>query len=236
MGRSGLQIVFFDAAFTVIEPWPGVGAVYAREARRFGVEADPAALDNGFIAAWKAARSGHSPLPYGRDAAEARVFWRRVVAGSFAGAGAEMPGGDYFDAVFDLFGTGACWRTYPDVAEAVGRVRAAGLRTGLLSNFDARLHGILDDLRLRPLFDCVVISCDALVEKPDPAIFHHAMERARVAVAHEAALIGDSPSEDIAGAAAAGWHSALVDRHGRHSDGHPGAARGLVAAVEGLLA
>jgi len=43
--RIPCRAVFFDATGTLFHPYPSVGAVYARVARRFGIDADAEALD-----------------------------------------------------------------------------------------------------------------------------------------------------------------------------------------------
>jgi epoxide hydrolase-like predicted phosphatase len=65
----------------------------------------------------------------------------------------------------------------PDAAmiEAVAAFRAAGVRTGLLSNSWGR--GRYDRTIFARLFDCVVISGDEGIRKPDPAIYDIATQR-----------------------------------------------------------
>ena len=49
-----IEIISLDAGGTMIEPFPSVGAVYARVAReRFNHDPRPALLDQRFRAAWK---------------------------------------------------------------------------------------------------------------------------------------------------------------------------------------
>jgi FMN phosphatase YigB (HAD superfamily) len=54
------------------------------------------------------------------------------------------------------------------------------------------------------------------LEKPDPAIFRAALERAGVTPA-EAIHVGDSPSADVHGAHAAGIRPILLDRRRRYT-------------------
>ena len=66
-------------------------------------------------------------------------------------------------------------------------------------------------------FDTAVISGVEGIEKPDPAIYRLAAERAGVAPAY-AAHVGDSPAMDMEPAAAVGMHPVLLDRAGRYPD------------------
>ena len=77
-------------------------------------------------------------------------------------------------------------------------------RVGIVSN--NLLDEQLDKLRvcgLEGLIETVVVSEEVGVSKPDPAIFHVALERLQCS-AEEAVMVGDSWAADIAGARAAG--------------------------------
>ncbi len=62
-------------------------------------------------------------------------------------------------------------------------------------------------------FRHVVVSEEVGLLKPDPAIFAHAIAPLG-ALPHAALHIGDTRSQDIAGARAAGWQSAWINRSG----------------------
>ena len=66
-------------------------------------------------------------------------------------------------------------------------------------------------------FRHVVVSEEVGLVKPDPAIFAHAIAPLG-ALPHAALHIGDMRSQDIAGARAAGWQSAWVNRAGRPAE------------------
>jgi HAD superfamily hydrolase (TIGR01509 family) len=89
----------------------------------------------------------------------------------------------------------------PGAVEALERLHGR-VRLAVVANWDHSLHEQLDRLGLTRLFDVVVTSADAGAAKPDPAIFHFALERLRVEPA--AALhVGDEPADEE-GARAAG--------------------------------
>ena len=122
-------------------------------------------------------------------------------------------------------------RVFPELPEAVARARAAGCRVGVLSNFSYLLPMILDDLEIGELFDFVVHSAGVGFEKPHPHIFHAALQEADVAP-HQAALIGDTYGEDVAGATAAGMIAVFLDRAGDSTLKHGLVAGNLLDAVE----
>jgi putative hydrolase of the HAD superfamily len=102
---------------------------------------------------------------------------------------------------------------YPDAAPALRRLRAAGIRLVVVSNWDVSLHERLAETGLAALVDGAVASAQAGVAKPDRRIFEIALARAGVA-AHEAWHAGDSVEADVAGARAAGVRPLLVARDG----------------------
>jgi putative hydrolase of the HAD superfamily len=118
----------------------------------------------------------------------------------------------------------------PDVLPALDAMAGAGLRLGVVSNWDCGLAEVLDGLGVGERFDAVAASAVVGAGKPDPAIFRHALEA--LGVAPEAALhCGDLPAYDCAGAAAAGVRAVLIDRSG----GHAGAACPTIATLPDLV-
>lgn len=87
----------------------------------------------------------------------------------------------------------------------------------LVSNFDhpPYVWRLLARLGLTDLFDYVVISGEVGIEKPDPRIFHMALD-ALGCSPQEAVFVGDSLEADIAGSMAVGCRPVLIDRRGRH--------------------
>ncbi|MGC3988525.1 MAG: HAD-IA family hydrolase, partial [Chthoniobacteraceae bacterium] len=110
----------------------------------------------------------------------------------------------YFERVYEEFADPAIWAVYPDTVPALAAL-AGSHRLGVISNFDGRLHRILEGLELTKYFEHVIISSEVGVDKPQPRIFQIALERFGV-VAEQALHVGDSPVHDWEGAAAVGMH------------------------------
>jgi putative hydrolase of the HAD superfamily len=90
-----------------------------------------------------------------------------------------------------------------DGAEAaLDRLRAAGLTLVCVANWDIGLHEHLRRLGVHERFAVVVTSAEAGAEKPDPAIFHHAL--GLVGVRPDRALHIGNEDADREGARAAG--------------------------------
>lgn len=105
------------------------------------------------------------------------------------------------------------FRPAADAGPALAGLRELGLTLVCVSNWDISLAEVLERCGLRGAFDGVVSSAAAGARKPDPAIFAVALELAGCLPA-EALHVGDTPTEDAAGAAAAGIPSLLLDRDG----------------------
>jgi dihydrofolate synthase/folylpolyglutamate synthase len=198
---SGIRAVTFDVGGTLIEPWPSVGRVYAQVAARHGVEVAAEALDRQFALAWAARKNFSHRL----------CDWSELVRQTFAGLTTAPPSASLFGALYSHFATAAAWRIFDDVAPCLQELKRRGLKLGIISNWDDRLRPLLGELQLDHYFDSIVISGPAGPQKPEPKIFQAAA--AQLHIPAEAILhIGDSASEDVAGARAAGLRALLLTR------------------------
>ena len=103
--------------------------------------------------------------------------------------------------------------------EALARLRNAGLRLGIVSNSDGRVEQALAAAGLRQYFDVVIDSSIFGTEKPDPAIFHAALDALGVAP-EDALYVGDLYEVDVVGARAAGMEAVLLTS-GEAQPAHP---------------
>ena len=82
-----------------------------------------------------------------------------------------------------------------------------GLKLGLITNGSVRMQSRkLQCLALAPMFDTILISDAEGIGKPDPRIFHRALERLNTSPARSV-VVGDHPEVDVAGARAAGMQT-----------------------------
>jgi len=103
------------------------------------------------------------------------------------------------------------WRRADQTTAPVLReLKRRGFALGIVSNSDGRIENAFAQAGLAEHFDFFIDSFIVGVEKPDPAIFRFALERARVAP-HEAAYVGDLYGVDVTGARAAGLLPILYD-------------------------
>ncbi len=162
-----------------------------------------------------------------------RRFWGSVYDGVLERAG--VPAADDLgDALYETFTSLATYRLFPDVLEALAALRDRGHRLGVVSNFEAWLPELLGHLEVRDLFEVRVISGIEGVEKPDPAIFELALERAGVR-AVDATYVGDVPAFDVDPPRGLGMHAVLLDRRGRYPE-HAGPRIGDLRMLPSILA
>ncbi|MEA2363479.1 MAG: putative hydrolase of the superfamily [Thermoleophilaceae bacterium] len=143
-----------------------------------------------------------------RDQPQARELVRRLETGSLSEDGfgerfGELLGiADRAGLVNRMFGA---LREDERMLGAVRRARAAGIRTGLVSN--SMGAGRYDRATFPELFDGVVISGDVGMHKPQPEIFLLGAERA--GVAPEECVFVDDLRENCDGAEAVGMTAVL---------------------------
>jgi HAD superfamily hydrolase (TIGR01662 family) len=110
------------------------------------------------------------------------------------------------------------FEVYEDVQPALEALRAAGLKIGLVSN---SARDVLDFARHHALeIDAGISSFYHGKTKPHPSIFTAVLDLLEVEPG-EAAMVGDTFEDDIAGALAVGMHAVLVDRLGLNEDYEP---------------
>jgi putative hydrolase of the HAD superfamily len=212
------RAVFFDAGETLLAPHPSFGelfvAVLAEHGCTVGIEqVDEARVAVGATFDDLAAGAGLTTWSTSRSLS--RRFWGLVYGNILERLGVEA-GGNLVEGLYERFSRFDSYRLFDDVLPTIGAIRDAGVAVGLISNFEEWLEEMLTAWKVTTLFEPIVISGREGIEKPDPAIFRLAVERAGVAPG-EAVYVGDHPRIDAAAAEAVGMASILIDRRGHHA-------------------
>lgn len=129
------------------------------------------------------------------------------------------------------------WSIYADALPALRRVRAAGMRSAILSNHVPELPTLVRELCLGAEVEAVFTSAASGFEKPHPLAFALALQELGCEP-HRAWMVGDNPVADLEGARAAGMAAVLV-RAGEPAAGRGDGglrAAGLLEASELILA
>jgi putative hydrolase of the HAD superfamily len=210
MARADLKAVLFDVDFTLARPGPELGPEgYVRAGARHGLVLDPA-LHHAAREQARAEVQQHPELEHDEEIWIA--YTERIVTGM---------GGDPRRARACALEIEQAWERsenfdlYEDVLPVLDELRGAGLKLGLVSNGARDLAEFVRHHRLD--VDVAVASRYHGKVKPDPTIFQKALDRLGVSAA-EAAMVGDQPEDDIAGARAVGIRAFLLDREDRHPE------------------
>jgi putative hydrolase of the HAD superfamily len=214
------EMIFFDAAGTLLTVAEGVGSSYSRIAAEHGVHAEPALVKEGFYKAWKALPDPLHP-PGKPPADDDRSWWRGLVDYVFHHALGFAPEQERMDAAFDAlyahFAKPEAWMLYDDTLPALERLQDR-VRMLVLSNFDLRLPPLLGAFGLSRFFETCIISSQVGASKPHERMFEAALQYAELAP--ELCLhVGDDELADVQGSTAVGipcWHvkrpgASLVD-------------------------
>jgi putative hydrolase of the HAD superfamily len=204
-----LRAVVFDVDFTIAKPGPDLGPEgYRRLGERFGLSLDPARYDDARAAAI-AELKRHPELDHDEEIWV--LFTERIVqgmggSGDTHGCAVEMTRAWEHAHHFEL---------YEDALPTLDDLRRRGLKLGLLSNTSRDLPAFVAHHGLD--VDAVLTSHAHGKTKPHETIFRAMLERLEVAP-EEAAMVGDQPEDDIAGARAVGMRAVLLDRDGRYPE------------------
>jgi len=149
-------------------------------------------------------------------------WWCEVISRTAVGAGAdpqivERHLGAIVPSLMKRFSSREGYRLFDDTFETLRKFRAMGVRTGLITNADARIVAVLEDLGVTEYLSPVLVSETERVEKPSISIFLAACIRGRVTQV-ETLHVGDDLKSDYLGAENAGLHALLLRRTGAEGD------------------
>jgi len=202
-----LRAVLFDVDFTLVKPGPDLGPEgYRALGRRFGLDLDPARYADARAAAVEAVER-HPELDHDEEVWV--LFTERIIRGM--GGSSERA----YECAVEMtraWEHAENFELYEDTLPVLAALRGHGLKLGLVSNTGRDLAAFIVHHALD--VDAAVGSGAHGKTKPHPAIFLSALEQVG-ASPEEAAMVGDSPDDDIAGARALGMQAFLVDREGR---------------------
>ena len=208
---TDLRAVLFDVDFTIARPGPELGPEgYRRLGARFGLELDPARYRDAREKAVEGIKR-HPELEHDEEIWVA--FTERIIRGM---------GGDADSAYECAVEMTRAWEhaehfeLFDDALPVLDELRGKGLKLGLVSNTGRNLDEFVAHHHLE--VDAALGSGAFGRTKPHPTIFRAVLERLEVEPS-AAAMVGDSPEDDVEGARAAGIERAfLLDREDRYPE------------------
>lgn len=211
------KVIFLDAVGTLFGVKESVGQVYHDLAREVGVVASVEALDRAFYKSFKAATSMAFPDAPKTDIPHLEfLWWQKIAVQTFERAQVLEQFEDFesfFETVYQHFATAVPWVVYEDTAAALERWKKKGIELGIISNFDSRIYTVLESLGFQDAFDTITISTEVGAAKPDSRVFETALHK-HDCLAAQAWHVGDSYTEDVRGAEAAGMKGIWLKRSG----------------------
>jgi putative hydrolase of the HAD superfamily len=214
--------IFFDAANTLLYPFPSVGEIYAQVAARYGVTTTGAAVQGAFRHAWRSTvtLAQHDPVRYGVGEPDGRRFWHTLVHATFTQLAVPEDFDAFFDELYWLFAQPTVWRLFPECLAVLQQLRHQDYIVGVISNWDIRLLDLLQGLGLMQYVQHVSISAVVGWEKPHGEIFRHATDAVTVKPVR-ALHIGDNFEADVQGAQRAGLQPLWLQREGTTPTEYP---------------
>lgn len=209
------RAVFFDAGETLVHPAPTFPDLFARIVTQEGYPRDAETIREGLTmisgAFIRAARENEL---WTTSPERSRRFWTAVYD-HFLNV-LEIPTTNGLtDVLYTAFTDLDNYAAFDDVGPVLEELHEGGTELGIISNYEPWLEELLAKLGLTERFPVRVISGLEGVEKPDPAIFRLALDRAGFAP-QETAYVGDAPDFDVTPAAELGMFPVLIDRRARH--------------------
>lgn len=206
-----LRAVLLDVDFTLFRPGPELGPEgYVRFGARHELVLDPGLYETARLAAI-ADLDRHPELEHDEE------IWVRFTRDIVEGMGGVGETADSCArAIVREWERHENFFLYDDALPAIAELRRHNLRLGLISNGQRDLEEFAEHHELD--VDVCVGSKHHGYVKPHRSIFEAALEALDVTV-DEAAMVGDSPGDDIEGARAIGLRAILLDREGIYVPG-----------------
>ncbi|KAH9997661.1 HAD hydrolase subfamily IA REG-2-like protein [Russula vinacea] len=215
-----IRLVTFDALHTLITPRKPIHVQYAEVFSPYLGTLPPDAIARSFKLAL---RQLQAERPSYRAGVER--WWSEVVSRTAVGAGADPQAvqrhlGTIVPSLMKRFSSREGYRLFDDSLPTLRTLREMGVRTGLITNSDARIADVLEDLGIFEYLSPVLISETEHNEKPSISIFLAACARGGATQA-ETLHVGDDFRDDYIGADNAGLHALLLQREGPGREGTP---------------
>jgi HAD superfamily hydrolase (TIGR01549 family) len=206
-----VRAVLFDVDFTIARPGPELGPEgYQRLGERFGLELDPSRYKQARERAVEGIRR-HPELEHDEEIWVA--FTERIIRGMGGEADSAY---ECAVAMTEAWEHAEHFELYEDALPVLEELRVQGLKLGLVSNTGRNLDEFVAHHRLD--VDAAIGSGAFGRTKPHPTIFRAVLERLAIEPV-DAAMVGDSPEDDVEGARAAGIEAAfLLDRDDRYPE------------------
>ncbi|XP_013118543.1 rhythmically expressed gene 2 protein [Stomoxys calcitrans] len=207
------RLVTFDITDTLIRFSRAPAVQYAKTAAQLGVtDIDQVAMERCFKKEFMAMNRQYPNWGCNIPNFTWQQWWSTLVSNIFYCAKPDIDQHklkELTNILVRTYRTSDCYRHIEGGRELVDRVRNAGKKVGVISNFDPSLKKVLSEVNLADKFDFILTSYEVGFSKPSKEIYDASLAISKVE-AHEALHIGNMYALDYLGARNAGWSSILI--------------------------
>lgn len=207
------EAILFDMGYTLIYFYPSPDEIALRAYSDVGLKVDPERLSAAWDEVWgeylRQAAGATFEVSEEHDRKSRLERERRVMAA--LGIYSEeklLAFQERLEAIYRQPGT---VRLFPETKSVLETLRSRGFRLGIVSNWGWNLPDFCEQVGISDYFEVILPSARAGCSKPNPLIFHKAMDKVRVSP-ERALYVGDNYEFDVVGARSAGMEAILIDR------------------------
>ena len=204
--------IFFDVGSTLLELNASWEKVYHQIFQRAGYALELGEVEQAIAYSWGIV-SQQDPTAFFENTLEGSLRWQQEVEQRVMAYLNIHPDvhQELFWELIKAFEDPQAYFVYPEVVQTLSRLKEAGYRLGVISNWSWHLPDLLAYHNLTPYFDQIITSARVGCAKPNPVIFQTALAQMRADPAHSL-HIGDTYRADILGAWNLGLAALWLDR------------------------
>jgi putative hydrolase of the HAD superfamily len=213
-----VRAISFDVHGTLIHS-PRLGEVYSRVLGRHGITVSPGRALEVVRTVWSEFSCRRRPGEdrFASHPGGAQGFWFEFIDRVCQYLESPPPSRFAKSELYQQFAGAEPWDLYAEVPVVLEALQEKKVRMIVISNWDERLPGLLEDLEIAHFFEDIVYSAGVGVEKPFAPIFERALAQLGLPP-EEVVHIGDRPREDVEGARGVGMQALYLDRGDSQGD------------------
>lgn len=210
------SVVVFDADDTIYTFSESIPSIFKRHIDTHNVDSCEKHIENKImqIIYGKDVPGSGKHNDYAMDKQVAYDFWRDLyleVASEYTNESAT----ESYDGLYDYYAKAESRTLSPHFLTFINRLRECGKTLGVMSNFDSRVHNVVEELGVTSQVDFIYSSCDIGYRKPGVKFFSTIAEKYNFNP-KDIVYIGNNQEEDFYAAREAGWNSILYDTQDKY--------------------
>lgn len=207
----GIKLITFDATNTLMKyrvpPWD----YYAIVAEKHGFKVDGKQVKQDFKKNYKELMKHHPN--FGKQSIKWENWWDEIIKQTFQDKLPISSINKISKQLIEDFTSTKCFLKANGCDQLLELLSKNGIALGVISNFDPRLHKILNNLNIDNCFEFILTSYEMGFSKPDKQLFKIAQEKINgVTCGSQCLHIGDDFIKDYEGAVKAGWNAVLITK------------------------